>query len=62
MARIQNPRIRLAEAKFYICSHRRMQEVLDILNGSYTTFANVIEGIEVREKHCRERDVMTPDK
>ena len=55
MARTQNPDS--AGSQFYICLTSDPRRV-GHLNGSYTTFGKVIEGIEVVEV-LRERDVMT---
>ena len=55
MARTQNPDS--AGSQFYICLTSDARSV-GHLNGSYTTFGKVIEGIEVVEA-LRERDVMT---
>jgi len=55
MARTQNPDS--AGSQFYICLTSDPKRV-GHLNGSYTTFGKVIEGIEVAEA-LRERDVMT---
>ena len=55
MARTQNPDS--AGSQFYICLTSDSRSI-GHLNGSYTTFGKVIEGMEIVEA-LRERDVMT---